>query len=148
MVNVVEYIPDKTQCDRICGTDNPDYYIATFDYTIEDDDDELQDTATVTVKVNCRRQPPVAVNDNDETDEGVPTTTPVLNNDYDPDDPQDRVSINEITQQPNMVQQHKIMEQLHMIQPDHMKNVKKLQENIEISLLMNINIILLIQMMN
>ena len=43
---------------------------------------------------------PVAVNDNDETDEGVPTTTPVLNNDFDPDDPANQISIYEITEQP------------------------------------------------
>ena len=98
--NEVTYTPDSYECDRICRSDDTDGYTVTITYVIEDSDDKLRDDSVIKIRVNCVRQPPIARDDSDQTDEESPTTTPVLTNDEDPDDPANRISINEITEQP------------------------------------------------
>ena len=52
---------------RIAGT-NPkfDGYVVTMKYTIRDSDDQLTDSSTITIKVQCLRAPPVAIDDRAE----------------------------------------------------------------------------------
>ena len=58
----------------------------TFTYTVEDNDDEIESNeATVTVKIICNRQGPIAVDDYYETDENTPINTFPKNNDRDQD---------------------------------------------------------------
>ncbi|MBW7882604.1 MAG: tandem-95 repeat protein [Caldilineaceae bacterium] len=83
----VTYTPDPD----FCGTD-------TFTYTISDGNGGT-DTATVTVEVICVNDPPVANDDTANTDEDVPVTVPVLDNDRDPDG--DPLTVTAVSDPPN-----------------------------------------------
>ncbi|MEA5520611.1 Ig-like domain-containing protein [Limnoraphis robusta] len=82
-------------------TPNPGFSgTETFTYTITDGEDT--DTATVTVTVNAPgNQPPIAVDDPDNTTEGTPVPINVLENDTDPDNSPEPLSIADITQPAN-----------------------------------------------
>ncbi len=80
-----------TPAPDFCGQDS-------FTYTISDGNDGT-DTATVTVDVACVNDPPDAVNDTASTDEDVPVTIPVLNNDSDPDS--DPLTVTTVSDPPN-----------------------------------------------
>ncbi|HEX5526571.1 MAG TPA: Ig-like domain-containing protein [Solirubrobacterales bacterium] len=77
----VSYTPDANYCNEPPGT-TPD----TFEYTLNPGTETSATTATVTVKVNCVDDPPVAVNDTKtvEEDSGA-TEINVLSNDTDID---------------------------------------------------------------
>ena len=70
----------------------------TFEYTIEDEDG-LQDTATVTITVNPVNDAPVANDDTASTDEDNAVTVDVLDNDTDVDD--DELTVVSTTQPSN-----------------------------------------------
>jgi len=59
--------------------------VFTFTYTIGDSDFAVSDTALVTITVNDISDAPVAEDDAATTDEDVPITVDVADNDYDPD---------------------------------------------------------------
>jgi len=85
--NTVTYTPDADSH----GTD-------TFDYTVSDGHGGT-DTATVTVDVEAVNNPPVAVDDYDWIEEGMPGVIDVLLNDWDADS--DPLSIDSLTQPDN-----------------------------------------------
>ena len=80
-----------TPYENFNGTDS-------FDYTIEDEEG-LQDTATVTVTVNPINDAPVAVDDMASTDEDISVNIEVLSNDYDIDN--DELSVVSATKPAN-----------------------------------------------
>ena len=55
----------------------------TFTYTVADTQAVVSNTATVTVTVNAKNQPPVAVNDTATTTKGTPVSINVISNDTD-----------------------------------------------------------------
>ena len=96
----ITYTPDQRandKCDTIFGNSFTD----TFEYEIIDDGDKQTATATVTITVNCVRTPPLAVDDQDTTDENTPRIVDVITNDYDPDDGE-TVSVDKIINQPDI----------------------------------------------
>ena len=97
---LVTYIPDCLECDRIAKSEENRQYIVTIPYTIMDEDDKLTDSAYIYITVKCIRVAPIANDDYDETEQTSSETTDVLENDEDPNDPADRIFINEITEQP------------------------------------------------
>ena len=78
-----------TPYDKICNTDEnyiKDEVVDTFQYTVRDRDDELvSEPATVTVRIQCNREGPIAKDDCYETDEDTPIRTYPKQNDEDPD---------------------------------------------------------------
>jgi len=56
----------------------------SFTYTICDEDGEM-DQATVTINISSTNEPPIAVNDSENTDENTAVEIDVLDNDSDPD---------------------------------------------------------------
>ena len=79
----IRYTPDNRatqKCREIYGNSFTD----TYGYEIIDDGDKLTAETTVTITINCIRTPPVAVDDEDTTNENTPVTTDVIENDYDP----------------------------------------------------------------
>ena len=88
------YTPDPcTESQRDVG-----FYIITMNYGIQDQDDALTASSTITVKVICYKRP-IANNDEDVTDENDPVKVPVIDNDTDPEN--DPLIVSEITEQPD-----------------------------------------------
>jgi uncharacterized repeat protein (TIGR01451 family) len=76
-------------------TPNPGFGgIDTYTYTVLDDDGFVSNVATVTIDVNA---PPVANDDSGSTDEDTPVTTPVVDNDTDPDGTVDPTTVTVVT---------------------------------------------------
>ena len=67
-------------------TPDSDYYGSdNFTYTVDDDDGDTSNEATVSITVTSVNDPPVAVDDIATTPEDTPVVIDVLDNDYDPD---------------------------------------------------------------
>ena len=95
--NTVKYTPKDDYCDAIYG----DYYTTQYTYTISDEsDDRLSASATVYIKAKCKRNKPIARNDEDEINEGVSVDVTTLDNDSDPDNEDDpnTVAIDQVGQ--------------------------------------------------
>ncbi len=88
VTGAVTYTPD----DNYNGPDN-------FQYTIQDEAGNTSNPATVNITVNPVNDPPEAVDDNANTEEGSAVTIDVLDNDSDPDG--DPIEINSFTQPSN-----------------------------------------------
>ena len=92
----VTYTVSEEKCEEIA----PDAtYTDTVDYTIIDQDGLTSNKATITITAKCRRKPPTAVDDSEETDVDSPVVVDVLSNDSDPDD--DPLIVDDIPTQPN-----------------------------------------------
>ena len=72
-------------------------YVVTVPYAIEDADDKLTDSSTMTITVYCNQRP-VPSPDEATVNEESSVSIPVLNNDNDPEN--DEISVKEITQPP------------------------------------------------
>lgn len=98
--------------DDNCAEISGPSYDTQFQYTIEDDDDGLTDTAVFTITVTCERQGPNAVDDtldviaDENVDPNVAQDIPmgVLNNDIDQDNPllQDNLCVDRIVSGPSL----------------------------------------------
>ena len=92
----ITYTPSDEQCRKVAPSTT---YIDTIPYTIIDEDGLVSNTATITVTVRCRREPPNAEPDYSTTDEVTPVTIGVLDNDSDPED--DPLSVTDVTDEPS-----------------------------------------------
>ena len=71
---------------EVTYTPDSDYYGSdNFTYTVDDDDGDTSNEATVSITVTSVNDPPVAVDDTATTPEDTPVVIDVLDNDYDPD---------------------------------------------------------------
>ena len=78
----------------------------------------------IQITVDCIRVPPIANDDEATTDEDSPVTVPVLNNDEDPDDPNNKLILMKSQKIQIMEKQPLIMVKLHIIQLEQNKNVE------------------------